>query len=131
MIASWRRAWPPVILLAMLWLVLCVAAILLADVIAPHDYQAMDLRARLTPPVGVGGTWRHMLGTDELGRDVASRLLASIRVSLLVALAGTDDRRHFGHGAGFPRRPFARLGRRFGDDAGGRAGGNSRSSSWR
>jgi peptide/nickel transport system permease protein len=101
MIPSWRRAWPPVILLAMLWLALGVIAVLFADLIAPHDYQAMDLRARFAPPVGFGGTWRHMLGTDELGRDVASRLLASIRVSLLVALAGTTIGATLGTALGF------------------------------
>jgi peptide/nickel transport system permease protein len=36
-----------------------------------------------------GGSWTHMLGTDDLGRDVLSRLFFSIRISLLVAFIGT------------------------------------------
>jgi peptide/nickel transport system permease protein len=40
-------------------------------------------------PVGFGGAFAHPLGTDELGRDVLSRLIMSIRMSLLIALFGT------------------------------------------
>lgn len=60
-----------------------------ADLIRPYDFKALDLRARLAPPVFVGGTWRHILGSDELGRDVLSRLIESIRVSLLIAFLST------------------------------------------
>src|SRR5690606_2993969 len=62
---------------------------LLAEVISPYAYSALDLKARLAPPVFMGGTWDHLLGTDELGRDVFSRLVASIRISLLIAFAST------------------------------------------
>jgi len=51
------------------------------------DPAAQDLRARLTPPVGWGGTWEHPLGTDQLGRDMLARIIAGGRVSLLVGLA--------------------------------------------
>jgi peptide/nickel transport system permease protein len=84
-----RRRWPTVIVLAFVWVGLVVGAGAFAGLLAPHNYQAMDLRARLAPPALFGGDWNHLLGTDELGRDVFSRLLASIRVSLSVALAGT------------------------------------------
>lgn len=84
-----RRRWPLVIMLAFVWMGIILATVLFANFLAPHDYQAVDLRARLAPPVLFGGHWHHPLGTDELGRDVFSRLLASIRVSILVALAGT------------------------------------------
>jgi peptide/nickel transport system permease protein len=84
-----RRRWPSVIVLAFIWVGLCLAVAAFANWLSPHDYQAMDLRARLAPPALFGGSWNHVLGTDELGRDVFSRLLASIRVSLLVAVAGT------------------------------------------
>ncbi len=48
-----------------------------------------DLRARLTPPAGFGGNLAPLLGTGELGRDVLSRLLVSIRVSLPIAFLTT------------------------------------------
>lgn len=51
----------------------------------PEDPLAQDLLARFTPPVWQeGGTWNHILGTDNLGRDVLSRLLYGSRTSLLV-----------------------------------------------
>lgn len=50
------------------------------------DPADQDLRARLTPPVGWGGTWDHPLGTDQLGRDLLARIISGGRVSLLVGL---------------------------------------------
>ena len=71
------------------WLLVCIVLAIGAGAFAPHDPEIMDLRARLQPPVGFGGTWIHPLGTDELGRDVLSRLIVALRISLLLALAGT------------------------------------------
>ena len=82
-------AWPPMVIVAIAWLVLMLAIALAADWIRPYDFKALDLRGRLQPPVFMGGDWRHPLGSDELGRDVLSRLIESIRVSLLIALAST------------------------------------------
>lgn len=48
----------------------------------PFDPDAIDLAARLRPPDGT-----HLLGTDDLGRDVLARLLHGARVSVLVGLA--------------------------------------------
>jgi peptide/nickel transport system permease protein len=92
---------PGVIMLAFLWAALCILAAGFAGSLAPHDYQAMDLRHRLTPPVFMGGTWQHVLGTDDVGRDVFSRLLASLRVSLIVALAATVIGSAIGTALGF------------------------------
>lgn len=75
--------------LALAWLVTVIVVAVFADVIRPYDFKAMDLRARLAPPVGFGGQWRHVLGSDELGRDVLSRLIASVQVSLLIAFLST------------------------------------------
>jgi peptide/nickel transport system permease protein len=80
---------PPVVLLALAWLGLMLLVAVFAELISPFPYTALDLRNRLSPPVGFGGTWLHPLGTDELGRDVLSRLIASIRVSLLIAFGAT------------------------------------------
>jgi peptide/nickel transport system permease protein len=66
-----------------------LAVAVLADLVSPYAYTALDLRNRLSPPIGLGGTWLHPLGTDELGRDVLSRLISSIRTSLLIAFGAT------------------------------------------
>ncbi len=76
-------------MLASAWLVLMVVTALGADYLLPYSFTALDLKARLAPPILMGGTTAHLLGTDELGRDVLSRLIMSIRMSLLIALFGT------------------------------------------
>jgi peptide/nickel transport system permease protein len=50
---------------------------MLAPLIAPHDFDAVDLTQRLMPPSA-----KYLLGTDELGRDVLSRVIHGARVSL-------------------------------------------------
>lgn len=80
---------PLLAIFALGWLGLMLATALLADVIAPYAYTSLDLRNRLSPPIGLGGSWLHPLGTDELGRDVFSRLIYSIRTSLLIAFGAT------------------------------------------
>ncbi|QDL91876.1 ABC transporter permease [Paroceanicella profunda] len=88
-LGAFFESWPPGILLALAWLALCAVLVAFAPHVAPYDYLAMDLRARLTPPVFFGGGWAHPLGTDELGRDVLSRLIASVRISLVIAFLST------------------------------------------
>jgi peptide/nickel transport system permease protein len=83
------QAWPPMVIVALSWLALMLIVALAADYIRPYDFKALDLRSRLQPPVFLGGDWRHILGSDELGRDVLSRLIESIRVSLMIAMAST------------------------------------------
>jgi peptide/nickel transport system permease protein len=71
--------------------VIVVAAIVLAalaPVLAPADPIKNSLLDRLTPPAWTaGGEPKHLLGTDTLGRDVASRLLHGARVSLVVGFS--------------------------------------------
>jgi peptide/nickel transport system permease protein len=80
---------PPLVLFGFCWLALMLAVALAADLISPYAYTALDLRNRLSPPVFLGGSWLHPLGTDELGRDVLARLIYSIRTSLLIAFGAT------------------------------------------
>jgi peptide/nickel transport system permease protein len=54
---------------------------LLAPVIAPYDPLAQALGSRLQPP-----SPEHWLGTDQLGRDIASRLLHGARISLVIGI---------------------------------------------
>jgi peptide/nickel transport system permease protein len=53
--------------------------------LAPHDPNKQELTAMMKPPQGMGGA--HVLGTDNLGRDILSRIVYGARVSLLVAFA--------------------------------------------
>ena len=55
--------------------------------VSPHDPTQQYRDSLLAPPVWSGGSWRFPLGTDDLGRDVASRLICGARVSLAVGLA--------------------------------------------
>ena len=58
-----------------------------APLLAPHDPLKQDLSSSLVPPFWVeGGSSEHPLGTDTLGRDVASRLMHGARYSLVIAL---------------------------------------------
>ena len=76
---------PVLVAVAIGWLSLMVGVAIFADVIRPYEITRMDLMARLAPM----GTPGHWLGTDELGRDVLSRLIQSIRVSLVIAFGAT------------------------------------------
>jgi len=62
------------------FLVLMIIVSLLAPLIAPMDPTVTNLPKRLLPPGSPG----HLLGTDELGRDMLSRLIWGGRVSLFV-----------------------------------------------
>ncbi|WP_430450381.1 hypothetical protein [Rhodophyticola sp.] len=88
-LSAFFQKYPVLILLAIFWIVLMLAVAGLGHLFAPRDYMAMNLTARLSEPVGLGGTWAYPLGTDELGRDVLSRLIASIRISLTIAFLAT------------------------------------------
>jgi peptide/nickel transport system permease protein len=59
-----------------------------APVLAPHDPQAQILEDRLRPPRWAeDGSPAYLLGTDNLGRDILSRIIYGSRISLLVGAA--------------------------------------------
>jgi peptide/nickel transport system permease protein len=65
-------------------LVIIVAAIF-APYLAPHDPLATDITMRLKPPSWMaGGNPDYLLGTDQVGRDILSRIVFGGRISLLV-----------------------------------------------
>lgn len=80
-----NRRVPAAVWIGLAWLVLVIAVALAADWIQPYRFTAYDLKNRLAPPFHP----LHWLGTDELGRDVLSRLIVSVRISLLVAFGAT------------------------------------------
>lgn len=83
-----RRPIPLSVALAMGWVALMVFIGIFADV-RPYSITQINLAARLSPPLGFGGTTVHILGTDELGRDPLSRLMTAIRISLMIAFGAT------------------------------------------
>ena len=62
-------------------LLLLIFAAIFADIIAPYDPVEQDIINRLKPPSSA-----HWFGTDELGRDIFSRILYGSRISLTVGL---------------------------------------------
>ena len=64
--------------------ILLFAVSLLAPVIAPYDPGAIDLKNVLAPPSA-----EHWFGTDQLGRDVLSRMIWGARISLKVGFVAT------------------------------------------
>lgn len=74
--------WWPVAVIA-----LVVLAAILAPWLAPYDPNAQNLAGRLKPPGTVSRSFHYWLGSDELGRDLLSRIIHGARVSLIVAFA--------------------------------------------
>ncbi|MGW4676234.1 ABC transporter permease [Streptomyces sp. NPDC004324] len=102
--------------LAVLAIMLLLAV--LAPLIAPYDPNSQDLLLRLRPPVWQsGGSGAHPLGTDQLGRDMLSRVIYGTRVSLLVGagaallagVIGTAVGLTSGYFGGLPDRILMRL----------------------
>ena len=56
----------------------------------PYPHTQQDLFNQLTPPAFMdGGSWANILGTDDLGRDVLSRLIKGLQLSVLIGVIGT------------------------------------------
>jgi peptide/nickel transport system permease protein len=74
--------WVPIILIAFF-----VLAAVFAPLLAPYDPNSQNLLGRMRPPGTVSRSFHYLLGSDELGRDLLSRLIYGARVSLFVAIA--------------------------------------------
>lgn len=86
-ISTWAANRPsPLAATAALILAILFTGGLLAPWIAPYGLEDMDLMARLVAPFTSSA---HILGTDELGRDILTRLLYSLRLSFVLAVCGT------------------------------------------
>lgn len=72
---------------SLVFILISLAAIF-ANVLTPYDPNANSLTERNLPPVFMGGTMAHVFGTDELGRDIFSRILYGTRVSLGMTMFG-------------------------------------------
>lgn len=86
-ISAWAANRPsPLAATAALILAILFTGGLFAPWIAPYGLEDMDLMARLVAPFTSSA---HILGTDELGRDILTRLLYSLRLSFVLAVCGT------------------------------------------
>ncbi|ABS14557.1 MULTISPECIES: ABC transporter permease [Brucella/Ochrobactrum group] len=92
-----RKSIPLMVIIGFVWIAAMILIALTADWIKPYNITAFDLKNRLALP----GNAQHWLGTDELGRDVLSRLIESIRISLLIAFGATIISAVFGTTLGF------------------------------
>lgn len=87
---QWTATISPLVWSFLFVLASFVVAAIFADLIAPHDPTQNNLIGRLQPPAFVnGGSADHLLGTDQLGRDLLSRIIHGARVSLAIAFLGT------------------------------------------
>jgi peptide/nickel transport system permease protein len=83
-----RRLLRPEVVVGLLLLCLLLACALFAEWIAPHNPTRMAPAVKYLPPAWVeGGDPRFLLGTDQLGRDVLSRLIFGARTSLVIGLS--------------------------------------------
>ena len=60
-----------------------------AGFLAPYDPAEQDVYNKLANPIWDGGDITHIFGTDQLGRDILSRIIHGSRVTLLVGFSGT------------------------------------------
>lgn len=74
---------------------LLVVAAVVGDAVAPYERNAQDLTARFEAP-----SWEHLFGTDDLGRDVFSRVLIGARTSLRVGAVAVGISLVFGTAIG-------------------------------
>ena len=74
-------------LIGLLIVLLNIVVAILAPLLALHDPLDQDITRRLQPPAWLpGGSVEYLLGTDQLGRDVLTRIIYGSRISLLIGL---------------------------------------------
>jgi peptide/nickel transport system permease protein len=82
---SLRKSLTGMVGLAIVTLILIVT--LFGPWIAPHDPVQHNLRSRFQPPGHTDARGTYLLGTDQLGRDVLSRIIAGTRISVVIGVA--------------------------------------------
>lgn len=87
---QWRVALgssTPLVYACLTFVACLVIAAVLGEHLAPLDPNLQSLADRLDPALWQhGGSWSHPLGTDQLGRDELSRLIAGTRTTLLIGV---------------------------------------------
>ena len=73
--------------IGLIYIIVIFLVSIFADTVAPHDPIAQARDALLMPPAWLeGGSWNYILGTDDVGRDILSRLIYGARLSLFIGL---------------------------------------------
>ena len=75
----------PLVVFSLVIVLLFFAVGITADYIAPYDPIKIDIRNKLSGP-----SWGHWLGTDQLGRDVLSRLIVGTKIALYLAVSSVS-----------------------------------------
>ena len=91
-LSTQRRLWRkflqnPVGLMGAIILLIVLIGAIFANYLAPHDPERQRLIARFNPPFwAAGGSLTYPLGTDNVGRDIWSRIIHGSRISLVVGI---------------------------------------------
>ena len=85
--ARWRALRSPSTLISLLLLAMMVFCAIAPGLVSPHDPYQQELSKRLLGPIfSANADPAHLLGTDQLGRDVLSRIIYGARITLLVSV---------------------------------------------
>jgi peptide/nickel transport system permease protein len=96
-----RRLLRPGVFIGLLLIALLLACALFAELIAPHNPARMAPAIKYLPPIWLeGGDPRFLLGTDQLGRDLLSRIIHGARTSLFIGVSAVAIATVFGVIAG-------------------------------
>jgi ABC-type dipeptide/oligopeptide/nickel transport system permease subunit len=106
---AWHRlVKDPIAMTAAFFLLLVVGAALLAPWIAPHDPYSSNLRLRLCP-IGGARCPQFLLGSDQTGRDMVSRMLFGLRATLMLGFTAVAIGGGFGATLGLLAAFYRRL----------------------
>ena len=87
-------------------LLIVIGAAIFAPYVAPHEHTRQSLIRRLTPPVWAeGGKATYLLGTDQVGRDILSRMITRPRLADRRDLGGPGQPDRGGHPGAHERLP--------------------------
>lgn len=78
----------PVGILGFIIIIIVFLLSIFSEIISPYDPNQYNLRMRYMPPFWVSGEFNFILGTDQLGRDMLSRLIYGTRISVIVGIGG-------------------------------------------
>ena len=82
---------PLLVVISITFLLIIIFLAIIGEAITPYDYQSTDiLNAMIPPTLMPDGQPAYFLGTDYLGRDILSRMLFSIRITVIIAFAGAS-----------------------------------------